>query len=202
MGTPSVAALVAVQVFARSRQVGFFGLSAIIALVALSAVFVLGVRRRSRSVRKRVWLGCGGALVGAVLAMAGLAIAGLAARAPLEEGNRQAHTRADRLNAGDIPKAATAFRAAAAAFAKADDDLSAPWAQPGRLMPMVAQNRDALAGLTAQGPMIWELPPYRPVGHRHEHAAGRQRAPSREGLTFPGRPRSRYAADWASWGAG
>ena len=147
----AVAVLVAVHVFARSREVGFFGLSAIIALVVLSSVFVLGVRRRSRSVRKRVWLSCGGVLVGVVLAMAGLAIAGLAARAPLQEGNRQAHAGLTALNAGDIPKAATAFRAAADAFTKADGDLSAPWAQPGRLMPMVAQNRDALAGLAAHG---------------------------------------------------
>ena len=147
----SVAASTAVHVLARSREVGFFGLSAIVALVVLLAVFVLGVRRRSRPVRKRVWWGCGSALVGAVLALSGIAIAGLAARAPLEEGNRQAHRGLTALNAGDIPAAATAFRAAADAFAKADGDLSALWAQPGRLVPMVAQNRDAIAGLAAQG---------------------------------------------------
>ena len=147
----SVAALTAVHVFARSREVGFFGLSAIVALVVLLAVFVLGVRRRSRPVRKRVWWGCGSALVGGVLALSGMAIAGLAARAPLEEGNRQAHKGLTALNAGDIPAAATAFRAASDAFAKADGDLSALWAQPGRLVPMVAQNRDAISGLAAQG---------------------------------------------------
>jgi uncharacterized protein DUF4012 len=147
----SVAALTAVQVFAQSREVGFFGLSAIIALVALALMFVLGVRRRPRSVRKRVLLLSGGALGVGVLALAGVATAALAARAPLEEGNRQARAGLAALNSGDIPKAAAAFRAAADAFAKADGDLSALWAQPSRLVPMVAQNRDALAGLAAQG---------------------------------------------------
>ena len=147
----SVAALAAVQVFARLREFGLFGLSAIIALATLVLLFVLGVRRRQRAVRKRVWLWAGSAMAAGVLALAGLAIAGLEARAPLEEGNRQAHAGLAALNNGDIPAAAAAFRAAADAFANADGDLSAPWAQPSRLVPVVAQNRDALSGLAAQG---------------------------------------------------
>jgi Protein of unknown function (DUF4012) len=147
----SVAALAATQVFAHSRETSVFGVSALVALVALSVVFVLGVQRRSRSVRKRVVLWSGGALAAGVLAMAGMAIAGLAARAPLEEGNRQARAGLSALNAGDIPAAAAAFESAADAFAKADGDLSAPWAQPSRLLPMLAQNRDALTGLANHG---------------------------------------------------
>lgn len=136
-----LSALTAVQVLARQNVGGFLGLSTLIALGALGPLFVLAVLRRHRSVRNRVRTVLGVVVVFVGLACAGLAVAALSARAPLREGNNQARVGLSALNRGDMAAAATAFGAAADAFRRADDDLSALWGQPSRLVPVLAQHR-------------------------------------------------------------
>lgn len=145
----SLAVLLAVQVLARCKVGLFFGASALVACVALAIVFVAGVRRRPSTVRRTVWRAAGASGLVAAVALVGFAIAALVARAPLQEGNRQARAGLDALNRGDIAASASAFRASAQSFRRADDALTAPWAQPARLVPVAAQHRDSLSGLTA-----------------------------------------------------
>lgn len=145
----SLAVLLAVQVLARSEVGVFFGASALISCVALATVFVWGVSRRSQAERRTVWRVVGAAGLVAAAALVGFAVSALVARAPLEEGNRQARAGLDQLNRGEIVAAAQSFQASARSFRRADDALGAPWAQGARLVPVASQHRDSLSGLTA-----------------------------------------------------
>ena len=147
----AVAAGLGIQAFAHLGSIRFLGLSAIIACLSLLILFILGIRRRPSAIRRNTYLCLAGA--GALVAFAaiGLLFAALSARAPLTEANLQAHAGLDALNRGDIPGAAKAFGQAKQAFRDSSDDLSAWWAQPGRLLPVVAQNRTAAVDLADQG---------------------------------------------------
>ncbi len=145
----SLATLLAVQVLARQDLRGFHGLSALVAFTGLTALFAVGLSRRPRVVRRHTMAVLGGVVAVVGVSLVGFVIAGLAARAPLQDGNRQAREGLAELNRGDIVAARAAFRSAAESFAKADDDLSAIWAQPARLLPVVAQHRDSLTELSA-----------------------------------------------------
>ena len=144
----SLATLLLVQVFARQEVGGFLGLSALVGCGSLAALLVFGVWRRQPTVRRRtrsVLLGLG---VGALVVLLGLFVAALIARAPLQEGNRQARAGLDALNRGDIETARSSFESASKAFARADGNLSAMWAQPARLLPVFAQHRAGLEHLS------------------------------------------------------
>jgi len=145
----SLATLVAVQAFAHSGVHVFFGASALICSVALVILFVWGASRRPRPLRRTVGkvLACAG--VGIAVAIVGLTIAGVVARAPLQEGNRKASEGLEALNRGDIAAASASFASAATAFQRADDALSAPWAQVSRVVPVVAQHRSSMTELTS-----------------------------------------------------
>jgi len=124
----SLATLIAVQALAYSELGVFFGASALVSIVALAALFVSGVWRRPSAMRRTVGKVVGWAGVAVAVAIVGFAIAGLVARAPLEEGNRQAKAGLAQLNQGDIAAASASFASAAKAFQRADDALSAQWA--------------------------------------------------------------------------
>ena len=151
------AAAAAVQVFARLQLDGFLGLSAIIGCVTLAALFVPAMLRRERAVRKRVWKYLGIVVACAALALVGLALSALAARGPLQEGNRRVHDGLDALNRGDMAAAASAFGAASSSFRSADNDLSALWAQPSRLLPVVAQHRASAITLASTAAHAMDL---------------------------------------------
>ena len=147
----SLATLLAVQAFARLGNIAFLGLSAIVSCTALIVLFILGVRRRPRAVRRWAYLSL--IVAGGVVAIAiiGLFVAALVARAPLREGNKHARAGLDALNRGDIRAAASAFAAARTSFHDTYDDLTAPWSQPARLLPIVSQNRAAAIGVSGEG---------------------------------------------------
>ena len=133
--------------FALSTVHVAFGFTTAVACASLCIVFVLGARRKPRRVRTligRVALAAGGL---AVVVTVGFALAAASSRTALTDGNRFAHRGLSALNKGDTGAAATAFAQAADAFRRADDDLSAVWAQPARLVPVVAQHRNAVAEL-------------------------------------------------------
>ena len=143
----ALAALGAVQVFARLEVHVFVGLSALIGCGTLAALFILGVRAQNVWVRQRVWflLGVGGVML--VLGIGGLVIAGLAAKQPLTVGNRAARAGLTDLQHGDVPAAASEFAKAAQAFAEADHSLSSRWAQVSRFIPVAAHYQAAGAGV-------------------------------------------------------
>jgi len=86
----------------------------------------------------------------AVVAVTGFAIAGLNARTPLQEGNRQARVGLAALNRGDTAAAQSAFAASAQSFRKAADALDVPWAQGARLVPVIAQHHESVSNLAAE----------------------------------------------------
>jgi hypothetical protein len=145
----SLAVLITIEVLTRCEVTVFLGCSALFACGVLAAVFVWGVVRRPRQVRRRVWRGLAWLGVAVAMAVLGFVLGGVAARGPLAEGNRQAHTGLSALNRGDTAAAASAFRASARAFRQADGALGAPWTQGARLVPFVAQQRDSVADLAA-----------------------------------------------------
>lgn len=150
----ALATLAAVQAFCHLHVYMFLGFSAVVAVVALAAVFALGVRRRPRPVRRRVWAIVSACGVVAAASVVGIVLAGLSARAPLEEANRQAHAGLSALNRGDMAGAATQLRAAADAFDQANDDVSSPWAQGSRLLPVLAQHRSSMTSLSSEAASV------------------------------------------------
>jgi hypothetical protein len=147
----SLAALAAVQVFARLDNRVFFGFTALIACTTLGVLFLLGVYRRERKVRRTVATAVAVVSASAVAAFIGLAVAAMSARPPLEEADRQTNAGLRALNKGDMTAAADAFAAAARSFADADRAVSSIWAQPSRLLPVAAQHREGAARLTSAG---------------------------------------------------
>lgn len=129
----------------------FFGLTAIIGCVAALAVFIVGIRRRPRTIRRRAWtiVGLTGAV--AVVAGVGLGIAGASARSSLARGQQLAEQGISALNEGDFALAAERLEQSAASLQRADNQLSRPWALPAALVPVVSQHRSAALDLTGVG---------------------------------------------------
>src|SRR6185436_14043299 len=65
----------------------------------------------------------------------------------LTRGTDEAKRALDSLKSGDFTTAQQGFDLAAALLDGAGDDLEAPWAQPARLIPVVAQHRRAASEL-------------------------------------------------------
>ncbi len=139
----------ALQALARLGNVGQFGISAAIAIGLSSALLVFGLLRRPRRERKITWsvLGCLVALT--FLSIVGLAVAGASARPELENGNRAARQGISQLGQGDFKAAQASFERAADLFEAADADFGTVWSQPSRLVPIVAQNRNAGGSLVS-----------------------------------------------------
>jgi hypothetical protein len=135
-------------VLARLDGGGPQGLSTLLACSIIGIVVVSALRRRSPWLQRRAWVMLGTVIVASVAASVGLILGVLAARTSLQTGNREAQIGLAALNQGDIDAAASAFREAMVAFEKADDALTAPWTQPARLVPIVAQHRDAGVALS------------------------------------------------------
>ena len=138
-----VIGLAVVLVCAHLRHGAFQGLSGLIGVTVLAAVFVAGVVRRPRAVRRKTWLVVGGVCLVGGVGIGAMAVAALSARAPLQQGSRQARAALDALNKGNLTDAAEKFKVASASFRNADDDLDAWWTQPARLVPVLAQYRNA-----------------------------------------------------------
>ncbi|MCU1389465.1 MAG: hypothetical protein JWL72_2803, partial [Ilumatobacteraceae bacterium] len=139
----------ALQPLARMGGVGFFGLSSIFGVGVSIALIVLGIRRRPSRTRRWMWATVVGGLVVIFLSLVGLAVATASARPELENGNRVARQGIAMLAKGDLAGAEKAFANATIIFGHADDSFSAAWAQPSRLLPVIAQNRDAVSALVA-----------------------------------------------------
>ncbi|MCU1396224.1 MAG: hypothetical protein JWM34_4652 [Ilumatobacteraceae bacterium] len=134
------------QVLARQHG-GKFGVSAIIGIAMMIAIFAIGGWRRPSKVRRRairVMLVAAGFVV---LAGAGLAASAISAHSTVNTANSEAHRGLDLLSSGDVDGARAAFQQAHQSFQSASDSLTKPWAQPARLLPVLAQNRNSAADL-------------------------------------------------------
>jgi hypothetical protein len=146
----AVIGAVAMNVLIRSELDGFLGLSALVGVTIGVALFVLGVRRRPSAIRRIAWITSAAAGGVVVVALAGLAIAGVSARQELSSGATIAREAIATLNTGDYETAAEQFAQASTAFGRADVRLDGPLTVPSRLLPGVAQNVSASSDLAAQ----------------------------------------------------
>lgn len=145
-----LSAALIVQVLLRLDANPFFGASAAIAGIAF--VLLLGVSAQRRRPRVRRWL-LRSLLIGAglaLLAVIGFGAAAASARSDLVTGYDGVLDGLSLLQSGDVRLAATALHDAADALHSANDSMSAPWSQPARLLPVVAQHRNAIASIVAE----------------------------------------------------
>lgn len=145
----SMSFLLTLMVLARLDDGGTQGLSTLLACSVSAVVIAFALRRRSSWLRRRAWIALAAVIAATVVASVGLILGVVAARASLQAGNREAHAGLSALNQGDLAAAASAFRQAEGAFSAADDDLSAPWTQLARFVPIVAQHREAAVALAS-----------------------------------------------------
>lgn len=133
------------QVVLRLEWDPFLGASALVAAAVLVLLLVIGVLRRPRYVRRRALWTTVGLAGAAVLAVAGMAVAGAQARQPAVDGYRGLLLGLDYLQDGRMAEGATALRVAAADLEAARRHVERPWTQPARVVPVVAQNRTEMA---------------------------------------------------------
>jgi hypothetical protein len=139
------------NVLCRAELHGRLGLSAAISLVALAPVFVTGIRRHSKLVRRTAW-GVIGVL--AVIAGASSAAFGSAAyqsRHELAAGQSTAELGVVALEEGRFDEAADRFRQSAALLDSAHARMTKPWMLPAAAVPIVAQHRSAIVDMSAVG---------------------------------------------------
>ncbi|MCU1389952.1 MAG: hypothetical protein JWL72_3290 [Ilumatobacteraceae bacterium] len=143
----SLSAGISVQILARLDIRALFGVTALIAIGVMAALFVIGAWRRPSKVRRRVGrlaLGCAGFVV---LAGLGFAAGAISARSTVKTANDQAHQALSMLSSGDLEGARSAFQVAEKSFGNAADSLGKPWTQGARLLPILAQNRSSAKDL-------------------------------------------------------
>jgi hypothetical protein len=136
-----------VNVAVRLEWNPFFLASAIVALIATGIVVVMGVRRRRKYVRKRIYWG--GAVLGvlAVLAVGGTGFAAIQASDTARDGYLGMLDGLEFVQDGNVSDASETLRIAAENLDAAGNDLGGIFTQPARLVPGIAQNRNAGADI-------------------------------------------------------
>jgi hypothetical protein len=145
---PVLGALVgafAIQSILRWPALGFQGLTALLAALAITPVLASGASHLPR--RGRRWLaGLGFGLVGlAVLLSIPAGIAALRARSEVNRGIDAAQSALASVSDGNASAGTGQLRVANAAFAQASKSTGAWWTLGARLVPIAAQQRQALA---------------------------------------------------------
>lgn len=145
----ALSAAFVVNALARSDLEVFLGFSAIVAIVVGLFVVFLGIQRRPSAVRAALEIS--GTVVGvaAIVAIVGFGVAAGTARAPLLDGNDLAKQGLSAVNQGDFEAAAEYFESATQAFTRAEDQLTKPWGQLARGVPIVSQHYQAATELSA-----------------------------------------------------
>lgn len=133
----------AVQVLLRLSWDPWFLAPTAVAAMAIGLILFTGYRRRRGYVRKRVFWGAVGVSVATVAAIGMLAVAGYKAAPDANDGYDALLDALDEMDDGDVDAASQTLWQASYELRSASDELSAPLAQPARLVPGIAQNRAA-----------------------------------------------------------
>ncbi len=112
-------------------------------------IVVSGLQRRPHHIRKRLYWGAGTIAGFVVLAIGGMGVAALQARDVARDGYIGMLDGLELVQKGDTPGAAATLHAAAADLRSASGALGSLLTQPARLVPGVAQNRNAATGVLA-----------------------------------------------------
>ena len=147
----AVIGALAIQSLLRAPAAGFFGLPSLVTAVAVAPVLWSGWRSSPPPIRRRVTLSVLAGAVFLVVALVGLGVSGLLARSQVDAAINDARGGLDALRAGDQAGATELFDRSTHEFHDANDQMSAPWAQPARLVPVVAQQATALRSVTSSG---------------------------------------------------
>ena len=146
----SLAAAILVQVLLRLEVNPFFGFSALVAATVFVVLWGVCSLRRRHVVRLRLKLAMaitGGVIVGAILLFAGRVAT---VQSDLEAGYQGVLDGLSQLQAGDAHSAAVTLHQAADDLAAVGDAADSFWTQPARLLPVVAQHRNALASVITE----------------------------------------------------
>ena len=139
----AAAAGTVVQVVLRLEWNPFFLSSALLAAAATALIVITGVARRHRYLRKRVFWAFAGLAVIVFVAVGSMGAAAAAARSAAAGGYVGMLDGLEFVQDGRIPEAAEALHTAAADLERADAQLNGPLSQLARLVPGLAQNRNA-----------------------------------------------------------
>lgn len=147
----AVVGALALQVLLRLHDIEPTGASALITAAATAPVIVSGLRRCSSRTRNAWGWGIAVFVVVAGLAAVGLAVAAFSAQPDLSAGITQARNGFDKARDGEGAVAARRFTRSAASFGTAHDTLTAPWALPARLVPVLGQQAAAVQIMSDEG---------------------------------------------------
>ncbi|MDO8392287.1 MAG: DUF4012 domain-containing protein [Actinomycetota bacterium] len=146
----SLSVAMVLQVLLRLEVSPFFGFSAMVAAGVLLFLWGVCSTRRRDAVRRRLKLGAfvtGGVALAAAAAFAG----GVSTvQSDLESGYQRVLDGLEQLQDGDADGAAVVLHEAADQLASVADTADSVWTQPARLLPVVAQHRNALADIITQ----------------------------------------------------
>lgn len=121
----------------------FFLASALVAGVAMGLLVAVGVRRRRKHVRKRIYWG-GAVVVGlALLAIGALGFAAIQAQETARDGYIGLLDGLEFVQDGDVAEAEQELRDAADDLASASDSIGGVFGMPAQFVPGIAQNRNA-----------------------------------------------------------
>ena len=136
-----------VQVAFRIEWNPFFLSSAGLAAAAMGVVAVTGLLRRPAYLRRRVWWPLVGVAAFSLVAIGGLSFAAYQARTTAQDGYTGMLDGLEQVESGDTAEASATLMQAATDLAAAGDDLDSVLAQPARLIPGLAQNRNSAVAL-------------------------------------------------------
>jgi hypothetical protein len=139
------------QAALRLPSQGFFGLPSLLAILALAPLFASAYERSPAKVRTRVRRSVLTVIALAILASAGLALASALSRSELGDAVAASKTGLEMIRNGQPGLAVPRLDAAADDFDRAHSRFAAFWTWPARLVPVVAQHREALASASASG---------------------------------------------------
>jgi hypothetical protein len=135
---------VAAQVVLRWPPMGFHGATALVAVAATGPCLLSAVRSLSKFTRRRVRRWTIGLIILAIVVSIPVAIAGLLAHSELSQGISDATVALGSIGNGTTATGAAQLQNASAEFASAASRTDSWWTAAARLVPVVAQQRQAL----------------------------------------------------------
>lgn len=138
-----------VQAMLRWSPIGFHGAPSAIAAVVVLVPAVSAYRHLSPAGRRRARRIASGVVAAGVVLSVPLLVAAALSASRVRSGADAARQAFDAVGQGTAASAVQPLQVAAADFAGAAHDLGAWWTEPSRLVPVVSEQRTALAGATA-----------------------------------------------------
>ena len=133
---------------------GFHGLPSLVVAVALVPLFGSAYERSAAVVRRRITRGLLVAGLLAIAASAAVGVSALMARDSLSQAVSDSRAGLSQIRGGQQTEAGVRLDQASGEFGHAAHLLGAFWTWPARLVPVVAQQRDALAQASSSGSLI------------------------------------------------